>query len=193
LSQVRVYTKTEELSFELELNPWAGLATIQLDGMSANIRCTATDEAGNYDSAWYNVTVDGIGPLGEVEIFEQSSIVFVNYTIDFQEDPVSYIITIKQDNVTIETISGDVDSQTDFTTQFEVGASSPGLWMVEMEMWDDVGNHQWVNSTMEVEAIPILADTLFITTNLIYFALGLLVIILITTVLVKGRSKKNQW
>jgi hypothetical protein len=65
--------------------------------------------------------------------------------------------------------------------------------MAEMEMWDDVGNHQWVNSTMEVEAIPIIADTLFITTNLIYFALGLLVIILITTVLAKGRSKKNQW
>ena len=193
LSQVRVNTKTEELSFELELNPWAGLATIQLDGMSANIRCTATDEAGNYDSAWYNVTLDGIGPLGAVGIFEQSSLVFVNYAIYFQEDPVSYIITIKHDNVTIETISGDVDSQTAFTTQFEVGASSPGLWIVEMEMWDDVGNHLWVNSTMEVEAIPILADTLFITTNLIYFALGLLVIILITTVLVKGRSKKNQW
>ena len=193
LSQTRANTTAEGLSFELGMNPWVGIDEILLDGMKANIICTTTDEAGNYDSAWYNVTLDGIGPFGEVVIFEQLGQIYVNYTIDFQEGSVNYIITIKQDNVTVKTASGDVDSQTDVSVWVEVGASSPGLWTVEVDMLDNVGNHGWVNSTMEIEPLPIFADTFEVSSSFILVAIGLLVIVLMTFMLNKRRGKKNQW
>ena len=47
LSPAQATTTTTELSFELALDPWAGMDEILLDGMEAAIRCTATDAAGN--------------------------------------------------------------------------------------------------------------------------------------------------
>ena len=192
LSPAQANITASELSFDLALDPWAGMDKVLLDGMKAAIRCTATDAAGNTASAWYNVTLDSLGPSGEVLLIEQSGRIFVHYTIEFQTDPVDYLIIIKQDNITMKTIEGEVDASTLFTQQFEVGASSPGNWTVNMAMQDDVGNTEWSNSTMVIEPDPTFADTLFSAPNLVNIGLGALIVILMGTLLFKS-WKKDKW
>jgi hypothetical protein len=60
-------------------------------------------------------------------------------------------------------------------------------------MLDNVGNHGWVNSTMEIEPLPIFADTFEVSSSFILVAIALLVIVLMTFMLNKRRGKKNQW
>jgi len=193
LSPEQANTTATSLSFDMALDPWAGMDEILLDGMQAAVRCTATDAAGNTASAWYNVTLDSLGPSGEILLIEQAGRLFVHYSIEFQADPVDYLIIIKQDNITVKSIEGDVDANTVFSQQFEVGASSPGNWTVMMEMRDDVGNIEWSNSTMVIEPEPTFADSLFSTPNLVNIGLGTLIVILMATLLFKSRRKKDNW
>ena len=180
-------------NFTFPLDPWGTQDSVLLNGMTASIRCTAFDAAGNQDSSWWNVSLDSKLPLGNIEILDQSGRIFVRSIIPMQSDSVDYNIEIIHDDIIVKTLSGTVGIGMEFEDQFEVGNSQTGIWQVKMEISDEVGNHVLVNATIEVEDESTIEESLFSSQNVVNMGLGLIVIALLAIMVIRTRQKKDNW
>ena len=180
-------------NFSFPLDPWGTQDSVLLNDMTANIRCTAFDAAGNQDTSWWNLSLDSKLPLGNIEILDQSGRIFVRSIIPIQSDPVDYNIEIIHDDIIVKTLTGTVGIGMEFEDQFEVGNSQTGIWQVKMEISDDVGNSVLVNATIEVEDENTIEESLFSSQNVVNISLGLIVIALLAIMIIRTRQKKDNW
>jgi subtilisin family serine protease len=192
-SQEEVEFVVDSTEFKFPINPWQTTDPALLDGMSAVITCTATDEAGNHDSAYWNITMDSKVPTGSIELIEQNGRIFAYLNIPFQSEDIGYDIIVLHDNVSVYSSTETLRTGMEFTNQYELGTASPGEWAAILRLRDDVGNQVELNSNLTIDKEESITDLISSSQNWVNIGLGLLVIILILTIGLKSIKPKSEW
>jgi len=192
-STVEVEYQVNSTSFNFPFNPWETTDPALLNGMSAAIICTATDAAGNRDSAYLNITMDSKVPEGSVELIEQNGRIYAYLEIPFQLEDIGYDLIILYDNVSVFNSYESLGKETALANQYELGSASPGEWTAILRLRDDVGNQVELNYTLTIEKEEIISDSSMTSQNLVNIGLGILVLILLVTIGLKRRKPKSEW
>ncbi len=176
-------------NFSLIVDPFGTWEIDLIDGLTYTVECSLTDQAGNTASTFQTIILDATQPTAIVELFEQSSSIYLSWDLRSDDDIANWSINIRHDGIPVYGLSsmnldGDVG-------QRRVSSDLVGIWNLTSEFVDHAGNSQIVE--MEIEIKPIEEDTLLgeISQNtLVNMGLAIIIVVLLTIILLRSKRPK---
>jgi len=176
-------------SFSLVVDPFGTWDPDLIDGLTYTVECWITDFAGNSAFAYQTIILDATPPSVVVDLFEQSSSIYLSWDLRYNDDIENWSITIRHEGIVVQELNS-MNLNSD-VGQRRLSSDLVGVWNLSSKFVDKAGNVQTIEMEIKIEAVE--DDTLLgdISQN-VYLNVGLAVIIVTLLTLILLRTKRSK-